>query len=203
MELAVLPWLSAVYLDLNNGDALLKASQLQLFDVMLRKRFASDANAVSDYLCPSCRNPLIPETYENKNIYQCRFCGGSLVDDVKLPRIIVRKDVKYSERINALSRITSAENQLRQLARNKNNSANANMNLLYCPKCKKQDETRTFYSMAYLVELEPLELLRESWFEKDELEILQCMIDNRMASTPLPLPDASEKSNVLDEVPLE
>jgi heat shock protein HtpX len=200
MELAVLPWLSADTWISNNGDTLVKASQLQLSDVMLRKRFASDAKAASDYLCPSCRNPLILKTYEKTKIYQCRFCGGSLVDDVKLPRIIVRKDVKYSERINALSRITLSENQLRQLARNKNSYAKANMNLLYCPKCKSR-MNRTFYSMAYLVELDRCSYCGISWFENDELEILQCMIDNRMASTPLPLRDASEKSNVLNEFP--
>lgn len=200
MELAVLPWLSADTWISNNGYALAKASQIPLADVVLRKRFRSDTEAASDYLCPSCRNPLIPKTYEKTKIYQCKFCGGSLVDDVKLPRIIVRKDVKYSERINALSRITLSENQLRQLARNKNKYAKTNMNFLNCPKCKCR-MNRTFYSMAYLVELDRCSYCGISWFENDELEILQCMIDNRMASTPLPLPDASEKSNVLNEFP--
>ena len=53
--------------------------------------------------------------------------------------------------------------------------------------------TRTFYSMAYLVELDRCCNCRLIWFEKDELEILQCMIDNRMASRPM----ASQKSNIL------
>jgi hypothetical protein len=50
---------------------------------------------------------------------------------------------------------------------------------------------RTFYSIAYLVELDRCSYCGISWFENDELEILQCMIDHRMASTPLPLPDAA------------
>jgi heat shock protein HtpX len=200
MELAVLPWLAADTWICNNSNALAKASQIPLSDVILRRRFASDAESASGYLCPSCRNPLIPTTYEKTKIYHCRFCGGSMVDDVKLPRIIVRKDVKYSERINALSRTTLSENQIRILLRNKNRFTNENINFLLCPKCKSR-MNRTFYSMAYLLELDRCSYCGISWFENDELEILQCMIDNRMASTPLPLPDASEKSNVLNEFP--
>jgi len=188
MELAVLPWLSADTWISNNGDVPAKASQIPLSDILLKRRFTSDAEDASDYLCPSCRNPLIVKTYEKTKIYQCRFCGGSLVDDVKLPRIIVRKDVKYSERIYGLSRTTLSENQLKILARNNNNPAKLNMNYIYCPKCKSR-MNRTFYSMAYLVELDRCSYCGISWFENDELEILQCMIDNRMASTPLPLPD--------------
>ena len=196
MELAVLPWLSADTWICNNNSPLAKASQIPLSDVILRKRFASDASYSSGYLCPSCRNPLLPATYERTRIYHCRFCGGSLVDDAKLPRIIVRKDVKYSERINALSRATLSENQIRMLARNRNNFAKLNMNFLCCPKCKGR-MTRTFYSMAYLVELDRCCNCRLIWFEKDELEILQCMIDNRMASRPMPFQGASQKSNIL------
>jgi Zn-finger nucleic acid-binding protein len=200
MELAVLPWLSADTWICNNGDALARASEIPLADVMLRERFASDEKAASGYLCPSCRNPLIPKSYEKTKIYRCRFCGGSLVDDVKLPRIIVRQDIKYSERINALSRMTLRENQLKILAKHTNKSARENMNLLNCPKCRSR-MNRTFYSMAYLVEIYRCSYCALSWFENDELEILQCMIDNRMASTPLPLPDAPGKSNVLNEFP--
>jgi len=200
MELSVQPWLSAETWICNNSNAIVKASQIPLSDVILRKRFAGDAACASGYLCPSCRSPLLSATYEKTKIYHCRFCGGSLVDDVKLPRIIVRKDIKYSERINALSRATLSENQIRMLARNRNNFAKVNMNFLYCPKCKNR-MTRTFYSMAYLVELDRCSNCRLIWFEKDELEILQCMIDNRMASRPILFQGASHKSNVLHETP--
>jgi heat shock protein HtpX len=200
MELAVLPWLSADTWICNNTNALAKASQMPLSDVILRRRFANDAAYASGYLCPSCRNPLLPAIYERTQIYHCRFCGGSLVEDVKLPRIIARKDIKYSERINALSRTTLSENQTGMLARNRNNFAKVNMNFLYCPKCRNR-MTRTFYSMAYLVELDRCGNCGLVWFEKDELEILQCMIDNRMASTPMPSQEAPQKSNVLNELP--
>ncbi|RJQ56961.1 MAG: hypothetical protein C4526_00235 [Nitrospiraceae bacterium] len=180
-ELALLPWLSADTWTSNNGDAVAKASQTPLAEVIFTKRFADDRRAVSGYLCPSCRHPLTPETYEKTKIYRCGFCGGALVDDVKLPRIIVRKDVRYSERITALSRMTLSENQLKTINRNKNRSAGA-VNLLHCPKCGSR-MNRTFYSMAYPVELDRCSYCGLSWFENDELEILQCMIDNRMAST--------------------
>jgi Zn-finger nucleic acid-binding protein len=183
MELAVLPWLSADTWISDNGDALAKASQIPLSDILLKRRFASDAEPASGYLCPFCSNPLTAKRYEKTKIYQCRFCGGSLVDDVKLPRIITRKDVKYSERIRALSKMTLSENQLKFVAGNKSKSAKVSNNLLNCPKCRSR-MSRTFYSMAYLVELDRCSYCGMSWFENDELEILQCMIDSRMASGP-------------------
>jgi len=181
IELAALPWLTADTWISNNGDTVVKISQIPIAEAVCRERFARDVKAVSDYLCPSCRHPLISKTYEKTKIYQCRFCGGSLVDDIKLPRIIARKDVKYPERIRALSKMTLSENQLRMLTRNQAKSARVNMNLLNCPKCGSK-MNRTYYSMAYLVEIDRCSYCGISWFEKDELEILQCMIDNRMAS---------------------
>jgi heat shock protein HtpX len=179
-ELAALPWLSADTWISKNGSSIEKISRIPVADAVYREWSAHDEKTVSDYQCPSCRHPLISKTYERTKIYQCRFCGGSLVEDVKLPRIIARKDVKYSERIFALSNMTLSENQLSMLSRNKAKGA-ANMNLLCCPKCRSK-MNRTFYSMAYLVEIDRCSYCGMSWFEKDELEILQCMIDNRMAS---------------------
>jgi Zn-finger nucleic acid-binding protein len=183
MELALLPWLSADTWISNNGDTAAKISQMPAADAIFRERFSNDEKAASGYLCPSCRQPLMQKMYEKTKIYQCRFCGGSLVDDVKLPRIITRKDVKYSERIRALSKMTLSENQLKFVAGNKSKSAKVSNNLLNCPKCRSR-MSRTFYSMAYLVELDRCSYCGMSWFENDELEILQCMIDSRMASGP-------------------
>ncbi|RJQ43063.1 MAG: hypothetical protein C4538_12680 [Nitrospiraceae bacterium] len=185
-ELAVLPWLTADTWTSNNGNAVLQALQIPSLDIVLRQRFADDARTQSDCLCPSCRYPLVPVLYEKAKIYQCRFCGGSLVNDARLPRIIVRKDIKYSERIRALSRITLSENQEKMLARNKNKAEKINNDLLCCPKCKSR-MTRTFYSMAYLIELDRCSSCGVSWFDNDELEMLQCMIDNKMASESSPV----------------
>lgn len=189
-ELAVLPWLSSDSW-ISGGGTVAKVSQMPLADVIFREHFAEDRQAVSGYPCPSCGHSLIEKTYEKTKIYRCKFCGGALVDDVKLPRIIVRTDIKFSERINTLSEMTLRENQAGMLAGQKNRSVKGDAKHLYCPKCKS-NMNRTFYSLAYLVEIDHCSCCKISWFENDELEMLQCMIERKMASKPLTVFPRSE-----------
>ncbi len=53
-----------------------------------------------------------------------------------------------------------------------------------CPKCKNP-MARPFYSLAYRVEIDRCSFCGLTWFDRDELEMLQCMIVNKMASGPL------------------
>ena len=43
---------------------------------------------------------------------------------------------------------------------------------------------RTFYSYAYLIEIDRC-ICGAMWFDKDELSMLQCMIENKMAGEEL------------------
>jgi len=45
-----------------------------------------------------------------------------------------------------------------------------------CPKCGKP-MTRKFYSYAYHIEVDECNECNLIWFDKDELEILQCLIE--------------------------
>ena len=50
---------------------------------------------------------------------------------------------------------------------------------LSCPKCKNP-MLRTFFSAAYAVEIDRCSLCGITWFDQDELEMLQCLIENRI-----------------------
>ena len=41
---------------------------------------------------------------------------------------------------------------------------------------------RRFYSLAYLVEIDRCGICNVTWFESDELEILQCIIENKITA---------------------
>ena len=108
------------------------------------------------------------------------------MDNRKLPRIIARTDGKFSDRIKSLSKTTLRKNQLDRIARNRGKVNNKNIPLIPCPKCN-DNMMRTFYSNAYLLELDRCTVCGVTWFDYNELEMLQCMIENKMASTPLPV----------------
>ncbi len=183
LELAVLPWLSTLTWVSQNGEEIEKASNIPVINTIFKKRLASENTAISAYMCPSCRNHLLKRHYEKTTIYQCKFCGGSLVENAKIPRIIVRKGTKYSDRIRALSRITMKEGQLKNITRKTQKTNRKHITLIHCPRCKRR-MSRTFYSMAYLIELDRCSYCGVTWFDYDELEMLQCMIDYKMASAP-------------------
>jgi Zn-finger nucleic acid-binding protein len=181
-ELAVLPWLSALSWVSKGGETAEKASLIPLVNTLLHERLAREESMLSAYMCPGCRSPLITRHYEKTTVYQCRFCGGSLVENRKLSRIIARKGIKYSDRVKALSRTVIKENQGKRIAGQRKISAKRKIPLLKCPKCARK-MSRTFYSLVYLIELDRCSYCSITWFDYDELEMLQCMIDNKMASS--------------------
>jgi hypothetical protein len=116
-----------------------------------------------------------------------------LVDGDKLPRIIIRRENAWPEKIKAQARTTLKENQQNYII----HSAKAGKNKiisLRCPKCKGS-MWRTFYNYAYLIEIDRC-ICGAMWFDKDELSMLQCMIENRMAGKDLSKEEEREDHQV-------
>ena len=53
--------------------------------------------------CPKCSHPLIEEEYEGAAVRRCVFCEGVLLEKDKIPRIIIRKDKGFNERVKKLA----------------------------------------------------------------------------------------------------
>jgi heat shock protein HtpX len=177
-ELAALPWFSPLTWVSDGSETTTKASQIPALRETLKTRIAPLEGKISEYPCPVCRQPLIQQHYEQIRIYPCNFCGGTLVDWDKLPRIIIRRENTWSEKIKAQACATLKENQRAYIMRrSKNNKTKAVS--LQCPKCKRSMQ-RTFYSYVYLVAIDRC-ACGATWFDKDELSMLQCMIENKMA----------------------
>jgi heat shock protein HtpX len=179
-EMAALPWMSTLTWVSAQGGSVMKASEVPLMNAFFKERVNKEAENVSGLVCHTCSTPLVKKSYEKTSVLQCIFCGGLLVNDKKMPRIIARKDVKCSERIKALARAMQELNHKKGYARI--DADNRAIPLLKCPECGKKMR-RVFYTYTYLVEVDRCSSCGVTWFDHDELEILQCMIDNKMVQT--------------------
>jgi heat shock protein HtpX len=124
-------------------------------------------------ICPTCREWLIPQEYEGLYLWRCAYCGGILAEKGKLPRIFVREEKGFTERVQRIGCI------IRNEARIKRPLFNLRLETLgtrRCPKCGKI-MIHKFYSYAYHVEIDECPECNVIWFDADELETLQYLIE--------------------------
>ncbi|MGD8628567.1 MAG: zinc metalloprotease HtpX, partial [bacterium] len=127
---------------------------------------------ISKFICPTCNQKLIDEDYEGATIHRCAFCHGALVDGRKMTRISLRTDKGFSERIARLADLTQKNGEARR-----SQGAKPEASPFKCPKCDSQMQRR-FYTYQYLVEVDKCAWCGMVWFDKDELEIIQYLIEH-------------------------
>jgi heat shock protein HtpX len=180
-ELGALPWLSPLtWVNSGEKESVDRAWKQPAINALFLTRLAGQPQETSNFSCPSCGQPLMTESYEGTQVNECRFCAGTLVENSRIARILARtgRERPCSERVIALARATAKENQTRQtkqmLAGKK-----LPVTLLPCPKCKNP-MFRGFYSSAHLIEVDRCGFCGLTWFDRDELAMLQCLIENRI-----------------------
>jgi len=184
-ELSILPWMSPLTWISDGGQAVERAWKIpRIGQAVFMQRLAQDQKQATGFLCPSCRQPLLEISYDRTQVYQCHFCGGVLVENAKIARIMARGDAVYTDRVRALSKTVMKENLGKRLKGPAEPLPVETEALRICPSCKNR-MMRTFYSLAYLVEIDRCNYCGVTWFDPDELEMLQCMIVNKMAADPL------------------
>ncbi len=127
--------------------------------------------------CPKCDSPLTPVIYEGVETSQCHFCHGILAGPNDVERIIIRQEVGFPEQITHLAaKISEEEKTWREGVIKRDPKT-----MLTCPKCRPQmgKMLRMFYTAAYRVEIDKCLYCGSIWFDKDELEILQCLIEDQ------------------------
>jgi heat shock protein HtpX len=177
-ELGALPWLSPLtWVTMGDRQAVERAWKEPLINEIFSARLVQEQGVASEFTCPSCHQPLVMESYEGTQIYQCRFCTGTLAENSKLPRIIARtgQSRPCSERMSALARTVVKENQMRYAQQKLMAGSRTKMPFLACPKCKNP-MYRGFYNLAYLIEIDRCSFCGLTWFDQNELEMLQCLI---------------------------
>lgn len=188
-ELASQPWLSPLTWIMKDDDGPAdRAWKEPLINALFVARLSAKEVRQSGVACPVCSQLLITTSIEGVEVRQCRYCSGILVESGKIARIIARTGLTAprSERISTLAQAAHAANHLR-LARHKLSASGTGVvEHLPCPKCS-QTMYRGFYSQAYLIEIDRCSFCGLTWFDRHELEILQCLIADKIrAGAPEP-----------------
>lgn len=179
-ELATFPWFSPqTWVSTVAGGRAERVSALQVPEGVFVSGDQGQVPGQTDMRCPSCRQPLAKTPYERTTIFRCVFCGGTLVGNEKIQRILARHEDGCSQRIIALVRAVTADNQRSLAIRKLRQTEKRKEPLASCPRCGRQ-MMRTFYSYAYLLEIDRCGICGVTWFDQDELQMLQCIIENKI-----------------------
>ena len=127
--------------------------------------------------CPRCLVPLGETYYEGVGIKICRRCGGKLVEASLMDRIFFRREFTYSPDLLEKARGFRDRfllNPVRvQKAREKISRS------LYCPDCGYRLVARP-YNYQYFIPVDKCLACQKIWFDADELEILQILIEKKV-----------------------
>jgi Zn-finger nucleic acid-binding protein len=129
-------------------------------------------------LCPRCRVPLADVFYEGVSVKACGRCGGRLVDAAAVDRIVARREFAFSDALRDKARRLRETIVRNPLKRQKIESALAAD--VPCPACGYRMAARP-YNYQYFVPVDKCLSCSRIWFDADELEVLQALIEDRAA----------------------
>jgi len=121
--------------------------------------------------CPECKQPLYEVLYEGAPVLKCHYCDGILANRDVILRIMAREEYEFSQSVAKRADLAS-----------KMSSEAIKKDIfkvtyeLDCPTCKNKMR-RKFFSYVYPIEIDECQMCQCVWFDKDELEILQCMFE--------------------------
>jgi len=126
--------------------------------------------------CPKCGTGLVAEAYEGTRIDRCPSCGGCLVQEDRVRRIMFRKDaVMGPEVVKAAGRFKK-QVPLRPKRSKRADALELGLPKPLCPRCHREMYTAP-YSYQYFVEVDRCMTCGLIWFDRQELEILQALVE--------------------------
>jgi Zn-finger nucleic acid-binding protein len=125
--------------------------------------------------CPGCGAGLERADYEGTGVLICRACGGRLATTPQVQRILTRREMRFDDRQHALADavVEHGDELRRDFARRR---AARSLALVKCPRCGRTMMRRHF-SYDQAVEVDYCSLCDLYWFAKDELEVLQVIVE--------------------------
>jgi heat shock protein HtpX len=135
--------------------------------------------------CPACPGRLKDETYENVRIKRCDHCHGVLVGKEKVGTIIYRKVQTFDDRIKAMAETIAAETHRERDAHLKYEPSDR---VYQCEDCRGNPRPliRKLFNKYYPLEIDKCMRCGLTWFDKDELEILQYLCEKNEQNSRLP-----------------
>jgi Zn-dependent protease with chaperone function/Zn-finger nucleic acid-binding protein len=125
--------------------------------------------------CPECAAVLQSVPYEGVSILVCRSCGGRLVGKAELARVIARREMGFTPEQERIADQVTVEGDERRRGSIKDRAI-FRADPAKCPLCG-ETMTRRFYDYARAVAVDACEACGVTWFDKDELEVLQILIE--------------------------
>jgi Zn-finger nucleic acid-binding protein len=127
--------------------------------------------------CPRCRTFLVDTFYEGVAIRACGRCGGKLVTLSHMDRIILRREVAFSDALLAKARDFRRQFLLNPVKKQRAKEKATQSPL--CPSCGQRMLTRP-YNYQYFVPVDKCLACSKIWFDADELELLQILIEKKV-----------------------
>jgi len=125
--------------------------------------------------CPACGVPLENYDYEGSAIFVCRSCGGRLASTAQVQRILARREMRFDESEQRLADYTVEHgDELRRAFAQQR--AKGQTTHIACPRCGRT-MMRRHYSYDYAIEVDLCMVCDLFWFEHDELEALQAIVE--------------------------
>jgi len=135
----------------------------------------ADADA-GEHPCPHCRTGLTEVNYEGAPAWRCSYCEGIFVADRAISRILIRRDMTFSEDVVRLAEAATKQKDLFQKGRARFKKENPF--ILTCPKCANKMR-RQFFVYSYPIEIDRCISCGGVWFDKMELETLQYIYEHK------------------------
>ena len=130
--------------------------------------------------CPACSGELQEVQYEGVPILKCSGCEGVLVGEEYLSVILHRKQQTFDERIQGMAQTLLQEPVVA-----------GHQDLLFqesdrryrCQQCLAQPKKwrKCFFNRYYHIEVDKCMACGLTWFDKDELDVMQCIFETRDA----------------------
>lgn len=126
--------------------------------------------------CPTCGGALTEADYEGIPLRVCRTCGGRLASTDQVRRVAARREVAFNDEQQRLADLLVAQGD--ELRRARLSRGQAGVALVPCPGCGTT-MMRRHYSYEHAVEVDYCSICDLYWFEKDELEVLQILLERQ------------------------
>jgi len=114
--------------------------------------------------------------YEGVPLQKCSHCEGVFAPSHKISRILIRRDKTFDPEIVRMAEATIRERDRRVDGFYKQKPVNAWV--LDCPQCGRKMR-RQFFVYSYPVEIDRCVYCEGIWFDRQELEILQYIYENK------------------------
>jgi Zn-finger nucleic acid-binding protein len=119
---------------------------------------------------------LLDTFYEGAAIQACQRCGGRLVDASSVDRILLRKEFNFSEGL--LARARDFREKFLTNPVKKQRVKDKEFPALACPNCGYRMMPRP-YNYQYFIPVDKCLSCYKIWFDADELEILQILVEKK------------------------